>query len=622
MKIGVGGRGVSMGEAQTAAVNDTMALYWNPAALGKLNYNEAAFMHNNFIQGVDQDALFYAQPTHNLGTFGAGLTLVRVGGIAGYNNSGIKTKELTATDTMITLGWGKVLEDVKYVTGLQTGLNLKSLSKKLGDDSASTMMADLGLLYEVKDGPVRNLRTAMVVQNLGGGVNFNEKSDLPRLIKLGFAYPFFGNNLTTALDLVSPSDNSFFFNFGLDYRIWDILAFRLGYKGQNDLGNGITYGVSFGNERLHLDYAFVPFGDMGDTQRISVGIRFGKAYREAQVQSQITQAYERAEARYAQGYLVEAYIQAAQIMDVAPWHRPTRNLMRGIEDEFQHLEDIARREQLQAQIDEHYSRGEQHFQLDELIPAKREFEAILALQPTHSGAKTYLKRIDDRFKSIVQNFYESAMRHFAAGNYKDAKDFFEKVLVVDPANAEAREQLSRTEKLMGDAQKAADERARLETIRPVYHAALSAFEKKEYDEALKRFEEVLSMDTENNEARRYRLLCKDLLAKQAYEDGNDAAQNGEWSRASDSYKRALRYKPDFSDAQAAMEKVRSHLGEQQKTESQKMYKLGLEAFLSGDQAKAMELWQKAVDMDPENLEAKRGLERITSKRGNGNGNGQ
>ncbi|HRY30745.1 MAG TPA: PorV/PorQ family protein, partial [Elusimicrobiota bacterium] len=304
LKMGVGGRGVAMGEAQTAAVNDVMALYWNPAALGILRQNEVGFMHNSYLQGIGQDVLYYAHPSQNAGTFGAGVSLLRVGEITGYDTSGAKTQELTASDMLVSLGWGKTWENMVLLPGLNTGLNVKFLQKKLGDDSASCVMGDVGFLYEVQEENfLSGLRTGIAMQNLGGGLNFlEEKSNLPVLTKVGFAYPFFGETFTLAADLVSPSDNDLYGNFGLDYRLWDILAFRVGYKGQHDTDNGLTYGVSFGNERFHLDYAFVPFGDLGDSHRVSVGLRFGNTYRKTQVQAQLRQAYEKAEARYAQGY--------------------------------------------------------------------------------------------------------------------------------------------------------------------------------------------------------------------------------------------------------------------------------------------------------------------------------
>jgi tetratricopeptide (TPR) repeat protein len=364
-----------------------------------------------------------------------------------------------------------------------------------------------------------------------------------------------------------------------------------------------------------MDYAFAPFGVLGDSHRVSVSFRFGKTFMHAQVQDQIRQAYEKAETRYAQGYLVDAYIQATHIVDVAPWHRPSRSLMRKIEQEFQSLEDQARKDQLQLQIDDHFSRGEQLFQMDSLLPAKSEFEAILALQPDHLGAKTYLKRIDERFKSIVDSFYTTAMGAFAAGDYKQAKEYFEKVLVVDPNHMEAREQLARTEVLMGEAAKAAEERERMEAIRPLYHVALSLFEEKRYEEAMRKFEEILSVDAGNNEAKRYRLLCRDLLAKDAFESANAAVRAGDLRKSREHFERALKFKPDYPEAQSALDKVKSRLGEQKKDESQTFYKQGLEAFLAGDQEKAMEFWKKAIDVDPENLEAKRGLERIMQKRG-------
>ncbi len=619
LKIGVGGRAVAMGETQTAAVNDVMALYWNPAGLGRLNQKEAALQHNDFFQGISQDVLYFAHPTSRFGTLGAGLSLLRVGDIAGFDMGGAPTQDLTASDSLYTVGWGKAWENLGVLSDLHTGVNLKFLQKKLGGDSGSTAMADLGLLYAPRAGLFSRFRTGLTFQNLGGSVNFvSEDSDLPQLTRFGVAVPLYGDSLTLAADAVSPSDNDLYLNLGMEYRLWNILAFRVGYKGQNDLDSGLTYGVGFGNERLHLDYAFVPFGDLGNTHRVSLGVRFGPTYRLNHVQSQIGEAYREAETRYAQGHLVDAYFQASQIVDVAPWHDPSKGLLQRIQQEFQELENIARKEQLQMQIDEHFSRGEQHFMMDELVPARQEFETILALQPNHPGARTYLRRIDERFKSLIQNFYDTAMRAFSAGDYPQAKEFFEKVLVVQPDHAEAQEQMERVKRLMDEAQKAAEKRARMEMVRPIYQSGTAAFQKKDYEAALEKFEQILQIDPENTEAKRYEIISRDILTREAFEAGQKAVQESRWSQANEQFRRALKFRPDFKEAQEALGKVRSQMGEQRKVESQKMYKDGLEAFLSGDQQKAQGLWQKALDIDPDNLEAKRGLERITpSRKGNG-----
>ncbi len=616
LETGIGGRGTAMGDAQTAAVDDVTSLYWNPAGLDLLRQDEVAFMHDSSFLGVSQNVLYYAHPTEAKGTFGAGFSMMSVGDIAGYDDQGTATGSLSASDTLLTFSWARPWEEAPLLPGLQTGASLKFLEKKLGNDSASAYMTDLGLLYEAKEGFFQRLRTGFVIQNLGTGITFvSEKSNLPLAMKLGWAYPFFGNNLIAALDLVDSSNEKTHVNMGLDYRLWDVVAFRLGYTGRHDLSSGITYGLRLGNERLHLDYSFVPFGALGDTHRLTLGVRFGRTYKQQQVQTQITQAYERAEARYAQGYVVEAYIQAGQIIDVAPWHRPSRNLMHKIEGDFKQLEDVARKDQFQKQIEEHFARGEQAFQLDDLMAARREFEAIIGLQPDHSGAKAYLKRIDERFRSIVQNFYETAMRDFASGDYKGAKEFLEKVLVVEPDNKEARAQLARTDQLLSAAEQAADERSRLESIRPLYSAGLDLFKAKKYEEALPKFEEILAIDAQNPEAKRYRILCRDLTAKKAYEAGNASAREGDWPAAAESLKKAIRLKSDYPEAQAALDKVQAHMGERKKGESQELYRKGLEAFLSGDQDGALQSWQKAVELDPENLEAKRGVERILQKRG-------
>ena len=45
LKLGVGGRGVAMGESFVAVANDASALYWNPAGLVQFTDNQAIASH-------------------------------------------------------------------------------------------------------------------------------------------------------------------------------------------------------------------------------------------------------------------------------------------------------------------------------------------------------------------------------------------------------------------------------------------------------------------------------------------------------------------------------------------------------------------------------------------------
>jgi len=52
------------------------------------------------------------------------------------------------------------------------------------------------------------------------------------------------------------------------------LALRVGYKTNQDVGSGITAGIGFKMGKVSIDYGYVPYGDLGNTHRISLGIKF------------------------------------------------------------------------------------------------------------------------------------------------------------------------------------------------------------------------------------------------------------------------------------------------------------------------------------------------------------
>lgn len=614
LKVGVGGRGAAMGDAQTAVVDDVTALYWNPAGLGGLTQKEIAFMHNTLVSGVTQDVLYYARPTASAGVWGFGGNFLRVSGVDGYDAGDNPTGDVGASDSLFTVGWAKPWEDQRWFPGLQTGVNLKVLKKTLDNESAIGYLGDVGIVYKARGDWSQGLRTGLALQNLGTGLDFNgEKTSFPTMLKAGAAYSFYGDNATVAADLVLPTEGSPSVNLGAEYRVWDILAFRLGYKGSNDLDSGMTYGFGIGNERLHLDYGFVPYGSFGDSHRVSLGFRFGEAYRQVQVMSQVDIAYKRALSRYAQGYLVEAYMQANQILAVAPWHHPAKLLAKRIETEFKHMENSAQREQLQAQVDDHFTRGEQFFQVDDLMRSRREFQAILALQPDHMGAKTYMNRIDERFQSLTEKFYDMAIQAFAVQDFAQAGELAEKVLTLNPDHAEARELKERVDQVLKEAQDFAEQQQRTEIIAPLAQSARELFDQKRYEDALAKFNEILAIDTNDAEAIRLRDLSKELIAKDAYNGALRAARDGDLKGAVALAQKAIKYKPDYPEARELLRTVaeKNRVGDEAK--SKEIYKDSLDAFLAGDPQKAYDLAVKALELDPKNVEAQRMRDRLAQR---------
>ncbi|MDI6704555.1 MAG: hypothetical protein QME40_07790, partial [bacterium] len=103
---------------------------------------------------------------------------------------------------------------------------------------------------------------------------------LPLNIKAGAAYPI--RNFLFALDVNKPIDNEMNFSLGIESWWFKILALRAGYKLGTDnklsehteIATGWSAGVGFNFKSFQLDYAYVPYGDLGDTSRVSLLFRF------------------------------------------------------------------------------------------------------------------------------------------------------------------------------------------------------------------------------------------------------------------------------------------------------------------------------------------------------------
>lgn len=263
-------RAVSMGGAYTALAANSNALHYNPAGLARTKRQEAAFMHNQYFQGITQEYVTYASPKG----WGVDLNYLSFGAIreTTLSNPGGTGSEVGLSDVALGFGYGRKLRD-----GLLAGAGLKVVREAIAGISGGGFMLDGGVLWDVPGAEGLNL--GLAVQNLGLNVKFQGvKEPLPMGIRAGAGYKLTirGIKTTLALDLQQSKGEDFGLRFGCAMLLGKAVPLRFGFTSLTDDGIGISAGTGYTYRNMIFDYAYAPFKDLGSTHRLSVTYRWGK----------------------------------------------------------------------------------------------------------------------------------------------------------------------------------------------------------------------------------------------------------------------------------------------------------------------------------------------------------
>jgi len=279
LRVGVGARASAMAGAFSPVADDATALYWNPAGLSQLEKRDAELSYNAYFKDSAAQYAGYAHPT-SIGTFAGSINMFSVKNIESRSlvdtsdtpDGTFKTQDLAAS-----FGWASKTDlgggDFHY------GAGIKYVSSDLNTATGKTGAIDLGTLYNI--GEKKFWTVSMAVLNIGGKMKFNNEADaLPLDVKPGIAIK---PDLGRMGKLVVALDGDYYTSEGagnaqLGFEWWPVSAFalRAGYQsGRNtNAGSGAAVGAGFRVVGLSIDYAFVPYGDLGDTHRVSLGYKF------------------------------------------------------------------------------------------------------------------------------------------------------------------------------------------------------------------------------------------------------------------------------------------------------------------------------------------------------------
>ncbi len=264
LKIGVGPRPVAIGETFIGLADDITALHWNPAGLSGIEDLQFFVSHHEWFQDIRDEFFIFGMPGLDgyvalSGVYSSNKDVE----IWDENNNPLGAGNLWSG--IFTLGYGKYLKE-----RVACGLAIKAMVEDLYEQRLYDFGFDLGAKLILS----KDIQIGASIKNLSYRV------DIPSEIKLGLVYQRI-EPLNLLLDLTLPADNIIRANFGLEYYINPTFAIRTGWRsGPYNISelswlSGFTTGFGINYAGWKFDYAFVPYGKLGLTHRLSLSRSLG-----------------------------------------------------------------------------------------------------------------------------------------------------------------------------------------------------------------------------------------------------------------------------------------------------------------------------------------------------------
>jgi hypothetical protein len=274
LKLGVGGRGVAMGDAMSASVQGAPATYYNPAGLlsssDTCSSVQLMFTHKEWVQDTRAEFLGGAVRISDNHALGISINSTTTSDIEIRTRPGPADGTFTARDFSAGLSYAYGFSD-----NLQLGTTLKFLYEKIFVDETTGFAVDFGAQYRP---PVEHLVIGFMLANLGGTKDLrNEAIKLPALLRIGPAYAVPVESaqsvVTVGADFVRifPEHRNYL-DLGGEFFFNHVVAGRAGYQFGSE-GRGLSAGIGLQYGIFIVDYAYAPLSsDLGNTHTISLAL--------------------------------------------------------------------------------------------------------------------------------------------------------------------------------------------------------------------------------------------------------------------------------------------------------------------------------------------------------------
>jgi outer membrane protein OmpA-like peptidoglycan-associated protein len=274
LKLGQGCRAAAMGESFVGLADDASTIYWNPAGLGRMNGYKFALSHQEWFEGIRDEMGHVALP---LGPGALGLALVYSGepGVRYWDADQLRFEEFDAWSAMLAAGYGWRLSRRFAMGASATGL-YQDLSPNTGYGATIGNTGYGGALGLGITGKLARVLSIGLAARHAGVMTYGDGYErLPLEFALGGALS--AGMLDLTMDAVAPAlDATPNVRVGAELTPVKPLSLRVGYRtgpvSLDSLGylSGLTAGLGVTVGNFGVDYAFVPYGELGLTHRVGL----------------------------------------------------------------------------------------------------------------------------------------------------------------------------------------------------------------------------------------------------------------------------------------------------------------------------------------------------------------
>ena len=267
-------RAAALGTAYYGIMKGANSALINPAFPAFIDTRQAQAHYGEMLSGIRYEGLTLVEPLLGIGTLSLITRYYSTGKMA-HIRGGVLDGEFENYDLSFTAGYAYLVRNT-----LGVGANIRFINSALGDYTATGIGGDIGIVRHVDEKTVCGLS----LHNISGPLKYRDTAEsLPFFVSGGISRSFMMRNENVAMILafgaryLGPGEIEM--GAGLEHTAYEQFSLRAGYdmqtkKNKLTLSAGINAGIGINIQGFMLDYAWVPFGELGTTHRFGLGYRF------------------------------------------------------------------------------------------------------------------------------------------------------------------------------------------------------------------------------------------------------------------------------------------------------------------------------------------------------------